>query len=192
MTVIHHWLVDTCSLIFKRKWMLPIDIWIFCADNMVKKCEFEYILQPVLMVTKSNGARELAHHEVDGGWKYLSLYTHPIFVFIHYMKENKTSRTKYDTPTKNQFIGAVEGGKSVHEANSRARCVSVSEHVPRYFLWPRVSCSHPTFQIKKYICTFYIGIHSLKYFRSIYHSCCKVRIQFVNCKTRCLPCLDAY
>ena len=61
----------------------------------------------------------------------------------------------------------------------------------QYILQP-VSCSHPIFQIKEYICTFYIGIHSLKYFRSIYHSCCKVRIQFVNCKTRCLPCLDAY
>ena len=90
------------------------------------------------MVTKSNGAHELVHHEVDGGWKYLSLYTHPIFVFIHYMKENKTSRTKYDTPTENQFIGAVKAGKSIHGANSQARCMSVSEPVLHYFLWPQV------------------------------------------------------
>ena len=50
-----------------------------------------------------------------------------------------------------------------------------------YILQP-VSCSHPIFQNKKYICTFYIDIHSLKYFQSIYHSCCKVRTQFVTCK----------
>ena len=61
----------------------------------------------------------------------------------------------------------------------------------RYILRP-VSCSHPIFQIKKYICTFYTGIHSLKYFQSIYHSCCKVRTRFVNCKIMWLPCLDAY
>ena len=48
----------------------------------------------------------------------MSLYTHPIFVFIHYMKETETSRTRYDTPTKNRFIGTVEAGKSVHEAGS--------------------------------------------------------------------------
>ena len=70
----------------------------------------------LLVVTKSNGARELAHHEVNGGWKCLSLYAHPIFIFIHYMKENETSCTQYDTPTKNRFIGAVKAGKSVHEA----------------------------------------------------------------------------
>ena len=51
----------------------------------------------------------------------------------------------------------------------------------RYILQP-ASCSYPIFQIKKHICTFYIDIHSLKYFQSIYHSCCKVRTQFVTCK----------
>ena len=61
----------------------------------------------------------------------------------------------------------------------------------QYILQP-VSCSHPIFQIKKYTYTFYIGIHSLKYFQSIYHSCCKVRTRFVNSKTMWLPCLDAY
>ena len=34
------------------------------------------------------------------------------------MKENETSRTQYDTPTKNRFISTVEAGKSVHEAGS--------------------------------------------------------------------------
>ena len=38
------------------------------------------------------------------------------------------------------------------------------------------------FKLKKYICTFYIDIHSLKYFQGIYRSCCKVRTQFVTCK----------
>ena len=51
----------------------------------------------------------------------------------------------------------------------------------QYILQP-VSCSYPIFQIKKHICTFYIDIHSLKYFQSIYRSCCKVRMQFVTCK----------
>ena len=51
----------------------------------------------------------------------------------------------------------------------------------RYILQP-ASCSHPIFQIKKKICTFYIDIHSLKYFQSIYRSCCKVRTRFVTCK----------
>ena len=51
----------------------------------------------------------------------------------------------------------------------------------RYILQP-VSCSHPIFQIKKHICTFHTNIHSLKYFQSIYHSCCKVRTLFVTCK----------
>ena len=53
-------------------------------------------------------------------------------------------------------------------------------------LEPVLYC-HPIFQIKKYICTFYIDMHSLKYFQSIYHSCCKVRTWFVNCKTKWLP-----
>ena len=39
-----------------------------------------------------------------------------------------------------------------------------------------------SFKLKKNICTFYIDIHSLKYFQSIYHSCCKVRTRFVTCK----------
>ena len=39
-----------------------------------------------------------------------------------------------------------------------------------------------SFKLKKKICTFYIDIHSLKYFQSIYHSCCKVRTRFVTCK----------
>ena len=33
-----------------------------------------------------------------------------------------------------------------------------------------------------YFCTFYMDIHSLKYFQSIYRSCCKVRTRFVTCK----------
>ena len=47
-------------------------------------------------------------------------------------------------------------------------------------------------EIERYICTFYIGIQSLKYFQHIYYSYCKVRTQFVTCKTRWLLCLDAY
>ena len=61
----------------------------------------------------------------------------------------------------------------------------------QYILQP-VSYSHPIYQIKKYICTFYIGLHSLKYFQSIRHCCCIVRTWFVNCKNRWLLCLDAY
>ena len=58
----------------------------------------------------------------------MSLYTHPIFVFIQYMKENETSRTQYDTPTKNQFISAVEAGKSVCEGGSMFGIKKSSAH----------------------------------------------------------------
>ena len=90
MTVIHHWLVDTCSLIWKKNECSPL-IFEYPMATSWKSDEFPYILQPV-------------------------------------------------------------------------------------------SCSHPIFQIKKNICTFYMDIHSLKYFQSIYRSCCKVRTWFVTCK----------
>ena len=82
MTVIHHcwWILVAWPA---KKWMLPINIWIFYADNMLRKW-----------------------------W---------ILVYI-------------------------------------AACIMFSS----YFLT--------------------LDIHSLKYFQSIYHSCCKVRAQFVTCK----------
>ena len=49
----------------------------------------------------------------------------------------------------------------------------------QYILQP-VSYPHPIFQIKKYIYTFYIGIPSLKYFQSIYHSCCKLQDKVIT------------
>ena len=67
----------------------------------------------------------------------------------------------------------------IFEYSRQATCWKSDEF--RYILQP-VSCSHPIFQIEKHICTFYIDIHSLKYFQSIYRSCCKVRTQFVTCK----------
>ena len=39
-----------------------------------------------------------------------------IFVSTHHMSECKTSRSQYDTPTKNQLIGAIMARKSVREA----------------------------------------------------------------------------
>ena len=91
MTVIHHWLVDTCSLIWKKNECSPLIFEYPMQATCWRSDEFRYILQPV-------------------------------------------------------------------------------------------SCSPPIFQIKKHICTFYIDIHSLKYFQSIYRSCCKVRMWFVTCK----------
>ena len=91
MTVIHHWLVDTCRLIWKKNECSPLIFEYPMQATCWKSDEFRYILQPV-------------------------------------------------------------------------------------------SCSHPIVQIKNHICTFYIDIHSLKYFQSIYRSCCKVRPRFVSCK----------
>ena len=71
----------------------------------------------IIVVTKSNGTRDPACHTfVLFCWKFLHCHPCHIVVYTHTMNENQTSRTQYDTPTKNKFIGAVTAGKSIHEA----------------------------------------------------------------------------
>ena len=75
----------------------------------------------------------------------MSLYTHPIFVFIHYMKENETSHTQYGTPTKNRFISTVKAGKSVHEAGSMFGIKKSSAHR----IWKRYETSRNSQNLRR-------------------------------------------
>ena len=88
----------------------------FCYKCPIKM--FFCLHHSVLVVTKSNRACELACHEVDGGWKYLSLYNHPIFIFIHYMKENKLLALNMTLLPKTNSSALSKLGKSVREAGS--------------------------------------------------------------------------